>query len=65
MFGFGRKYCYTCGMEISGNQYQRFGKPFCSEEHAQQYTEQMQKARQEQLATAQQTKRSDGCGSSC
>lgn len=44
MFGFGRKYCYTCGMEVFGNQFQRFRKSFCSEEHAQLYTEQMQKA---------------------
>ncbi|MDV3277175.1 MAG: hypothetical protein LYZ69_01750 [Nitrososphaerales archaeon] len=62
VFGIGKKFCYTCGMEVSGNQYQRFGKYFCSEEHAQQYTEQMQKSRQEQLATAQQTKSSDQCG---
>lgn len=61
MFGKGKKFCYTCGMEVSGNQYQRFGKDFCSAEHAQQYTEQLQKARQEQLATAQQTKKSGGC----
>ncbi|MDG6973591.1 MAG: hypothetical protein JRM95_02025 [Nitrososphaerota archaeon] len=61
MFGIGKKYCYTCGMEVNGNQYQRFGKSFCSEEHAQQYTEQMQKARQEQLAQAQQPKSKGGC----
>ncbi len=61
MFGKGKKYCYTCGMEADGNQYERFGKPFCSEAHAQQYTEQMQKARQEQLATAQQNKRGGCC----
>ncbi len=62
MFGLGKKFCYECGMEVSGNQYHRFGKSFCSEEHAQQYTEQMHKARQEQLATAQQANGS-GCGS--
>lgn len=61
MFGKGKRFCYTCGMEINGNQYQRFGKDFCSEAHAQQYTEQMQKARQEQLATAQRPKKSGGC----
>ena len=61
MFGFGKKFCYVCGTEVNGNQHQRFGKPFCSEEHAQQYTEQMQKSRQEQLATAQQSKKSGGC----
>ena len=48
-------------MEVNGNQHQRFGKDFCSEEHAQQYTEQMQKARQEQLATAQQGTKKGGC----
>ena len=61
MFGFGKKYCHTCGMEINGNQYQRFGKSFCSEEHAQQYTEQMQKARQEQLAHSGQAKHGGCC----
>ncbi len=61
MLGLGKKYCYTCGMEVNGNQHQRFGKYFCSEEHAQQYTEQMQKARQEQLAEAQQGKSRGGC----
>lgn len=61
MFGFGKKFCYTCGMEVHGGEHQRFGKSFCSEDHAQQYTEQMQKARQEQLATAQQRKRTGGC----
>ena len=61
MFGFGKKFCYTCGMEVSGNQYQRFGKSFCSEEHARQYTEQMQKARQEQLATAGRSSKRGGC----
>ncbi len=61
VFGIGKKYCYTCGTEVSGNQYTRFGKPFCSEEHAQQYTDQMNKSRQEQLATAQQTGQSGGC----
>ncbi len=60
MFGLGKKYCYTCGMEVSENQVQRFGKHFCSDEHAQQYTEQMQKSRQEQLATAQHPK--NACG---
>ena len=57
----GKKFCYTCGMEVNGNQYQRFGKYFCSEEHAQQYTEQMQKARQEQLAQASQTNSKGVC----
>ena len=61
MLGIGKKFCYTCGMEVDGNQYQRFGKSFCSEQHAQQYTEQMQRARQGQLATTQQTKESGGC----
>lgn len=61
MFGIGKKYCYVCGKEVNGNQYQRFGKYFCSEEHAQQYTEQMQKSRQEQLPMAQQSRRSGGC----
>ena len=61
MIGFGKKFCNTSGKEVRGNQHQRFGKTFCSEEHAQQYTQLMQKARQEQLAAAQQTKRSGGC----
>ena len=58
MFGFGKRFCCTCGMEVRGDQHQRFSKAFCSEEHAQQYTQQMQEARQEQLAAAQQTERS-------
>ena len=61
MFGFGKKYCYTCGMGVNRNQYQRFGKSFCSEEHAQQYTEQMQKARQEQLAQSVNAKHGGCC----
>ncbi len=60
ILGLGKNYCYTCGMEVNSGQFKRFGKPFCSNEHAQQYTERMQEARQEQLATAQQTK--DRCG---
>ena len=31
MFGFGKKHRHACGIEVKGDQYERFGKSFCSE----------------------------------
>lgn len=50
VFGLGKKHCYTCGMEVKGSQYEKFGKYFCSEEHAHQYSREMKRARQLRLS---------------
>ena len=46
MLGLLQKHCPVCGMDIDKNTAsKRFGKYFCSEEHASQYAE-MQAARE-------------------
>ncbi len=45
MFGLFKKYCEMCGKEADG-RIARFGKKFCSEEHAQQYVDDQKKAQE-------------------
>lgn len=48
---FGRNYCNVCGMKVDkASDFQRFGKHFDSEEHAQQYAQEMEKSRQAAMA---------------
>ncbi len=40
------KYCEVCGVKVEkGQDFVRFGKHFCSEEHANKYTGEMEKRR--------------------
>lgn len=40
------KYCEVCGMKVSKEQdFVRFGKHFCSEEHATKYTGEIEQRR--------------------
>ncbi len=40
------KYCEVCGVKVDKSQnYARFGKHFCSEEHASKYVSEMEKRR--------------------
>ena len=61
MFGFGKKHCEVCGMELHNVVYKRFGKYFCSEEHMNQYVEEMKQARQAQVQTTHEGHQSGGC----
>lgn len=61
MFGFRKKYCYLCGIEVKTDEYKRFGKSFCSEEHAEQYTKEMKKAREIQIAKEETRRSHRGC----
>lgn len=48
---FGSKYCGVCGMKVDkASDFQRFGKHFCSEGHAQQYVQEMEQSRQVALS---------------
>ena len=60
MFGLGKKSCYTCGMEVKNSSFKRFGKQLCSEEHAQQYVQEVEKSRQIALTKQEETER-EGC----
>jgi len=52
------KYCEKCGMKVDKNTApQRFGKYFCSEEHAKDYA----LAREAQMKQAPEPKSSGGC----
>lgn len=51
MFGFGARYCSACGMKMrDGGGVNKFGRDFCSEEHAQQYNRETKRARQVRLS---------------
>ena len=61
---FDAKYCAIDGMKIQkGSDFERFGKHFCSEQHAQQYVQEMEKARQATSATTSDSaeRKSGGC----
>jgi YHS domain-containing protein len=46
MMGWFDKYCEKCGMIVDKNTApQRFGKYFCSEEHAREYAKEMEEKR--------------------
>lgn len=52
------KYCEVCGVKLDkGQDFTRFGKHFCSEEHAKKYVSEMEQRR---LATPPQED-SGGC----
>jgi hypothetical protein len=51
------KYCEVCGVQVtSGQDFVRFGKHFCSEDHAKKYASEM-----EQRRLAAPTENSGGC----
>jgi len=44
--GFFTKYCEVCGVKVGkGQEFIRFGKHFCSEEHASKYANEMEQKR--------------------
>ncbi len=56
--GFFAKYCDVCGMKVDKSRdFVRFGKHFCSEEHANKYASEMEQRRL--VTPAQQD--DDGC----
>lgn len=60
---FGKNYCSICGMKVDKEKdFQRFGKHFCSDEHAQQYVQEMQSSRQVALTKQSDPNESRGCG---
>ena len=60
MLGLLQKHCPTCGMDVDKNTaIKRFGKYFCSEEHAGQYSK-MRLARE-----SDDERRSSGGGGCC
>ena len=62
-FMFGRNYCSICGMKVDKERdFQRFGKHFCSEQHAEQYVQEMQNSRQATLTRQSDPNDSRGCG---
>ncbi len=67
MFGFGKKYCVVCGKEVEENKNNvRFGKNFCSEEHAEKYVAEQKKIEnlEKQMTMdnkPQRTQRGGGC----
>ncbi|MDV3244251.1 MAG: hypothetical protein LYZ66_03620 [Nitrososphaerales archaeon] len=61
---FGSNYCNVCGMKVDKtNDFQRFGKHFDSEEHAQQYVQETEKSRQAAIAkqTGSEEQKRNGC----
>ncbi len=68
MFGLFKKYCQSCGREVDDNRnLVRFGKHFCSEEHANQYAEEQRKLEDLDrqimaLNKLPKTKNRGGCG---
>lgn len=65
MFGLGQKSCFTCGIEMKNSNFKRFGKHFCSEEHAQQYVQEVEKARQVALTRPNGTQDEERGGCCC
>ncbi|MEM2905777.1 MAG: hypothetical protein QW057_05080 [Candidatus Bathyarchaeia archaeon] len=57
-FGFGKKHCEVCGVELHNVVYKRFGKCFCSEEHMDEYVEEIRQAR---VQTTHEGHQSGGC----
>jgi len=47
-------------MEVKNSSFKRFGKQLCSEEHAQQYVQEVEKSRQIALTKQEETER-EGC----
>ena len=59
--GFFDKYCAKCGMKVDKKVApQRFGKYFCSEEHAAAYVAEFEEMRK-QMPEQTQRRRSGGC----
>lgn len=57
MFGF-KKHCQACGMEVKKESaLKRFGKHFCSNEHAEKYAQEIEKISRKRM----RRKRDEGC----
>ena len=58
MFGF-KKHCQICGIDVTKESaVKRFGKNFCSDEHAERYAHEVERIERKRM----QRKKDEGCG---
>ena len=63
VFGLFKKYCTICGREVNENNEVRFGKHFCSEEHAEEYVNEQKKIERLEMQMMDRKPKSSGkCG---